>query len=243
MVDRQVQYLPRRCSRREHRPCAVDPDLDRAAQELQARVLLQGTGEQAGLSEDLETVADAQHRPACLCELADGTHQRAEPGDGARAQIVAVGEAAREDDGVDVAQGVVAVPQQLGLTAGGTDGFDHVVLAVRARKDDDADVHYVAPPSMVMSAASITGFVRKRWQRSSTRDRAVSTSGASTVKRMALPTRTPSTPSNPRAGRARSMVAPWGSAMPGRNVTSTSTGNWAMLTSPRPPPIGRTGGR
>src|SRR5205823_10601684 len=55
--------------------------------------------------------------------------------------------------------------------------------------------------------------------------RADDSSGASTVKRNALPTCTSWTPSKPSAGSARSMVAPCGSAMPGRRRTSTSTGN------------------
>src|SRR5438270_6062028 len=189
VVDGQLQHLTGRRPRREHRPRAVDPHLDVAAQELQGPVLLQGAGQEAGLGEDLEAVADAEHGPALAGERGHRAHHGAEAGDGARAQVVAVGEASGKDHGVGVADGVVAVPHQSGLTAGRADGLDHVVLAVGAGEDDHANSH-----SIVTLAASITGLVRKRWHRSSTRDRAVSTSGASTVNRMALPTRTPSTP-------------------------------------------------
>ena len=72
-------------------------------------------------------------------EGGDGGHDRREPGDGARAQVVAVGEPARHDDGVDLAERVVAVPAQPTLAADGLDGLDDVVLAVGPRKDDDPD--------------------------------------------------------------------------------------------------------
>ena len=49
--------------------------------------------------------------------------------------------------------------------------------------------------------------------------------GASIWKRIALPTLKPCTSEKPSAGSARSMVAPCGSAIPGRNCTSTSTSN------------------
>ena len=52
----------------------------------------------AGLTEDLETVADAEGGPPGLRVLDHGAHDRAEPRDRARAQVVAVGESAGPDD-------------------------------------------------------------------------------------------------------------------------------------------------
>src|SRR4029078_6882002 len=112
------------------------------------------------------------------------------------------------------------------------EGLDDVVLAVGAGEDDDADAgrHPTPAPSRsVTVVSSITGLARKRWHRSSTADRAVASSGASMVNLIALPTRTSRTPSKPRAGSERSMVAPCGSATPARNVTSTSTENCIAL--------------
>src|SRR5271170_4358532 len=84
----------------------------------------------------------------------------------------------------------------------------HVVLTVGARKQDHPDAGRHWAGSSVTDEDSITGLASKRWQRASTSDRAESSSWASTTKRKALPARTPEMPSNPRAGRARSMVAP-----------------------------------
>ena len=71
--------------------------------------------QQSRLAEDLEAVADAEHEPALVGELDHRLHHRREAGDRAGAQIVAVGEAAGDDDGVDALQVAVAVPEQLGL--------------------------------------------------------------------------------------------------------------------------------
>ena len=69
-------------------------------------------GQQAGLGQDLEAVADADHRAAGAGEGRHRLHHRREAGQGARAQVVAVGEAAREHDGVDRAELRVTVPEQ-----------------------------------------------------------------------------------------------------------------------------------
>ena len=71
------------------------------AQELEAAVLLQRAGQQAGLGEDLEAVADADDRAAVRRELRHRAHHRGEPGDGAGAEVVAMGEAAGDDDRVE----------------------------------------------------------------------------------------------------------------------------------------------
>ncbi len=67
--------------------------------------------QQVGLAEDLEAVADAEHRQPPRRRRDDLAHHRREPGDGAAAQVVAVGEAAGQDDGIDTAQAGVVVPE------------------------------------------------------------------------------------------------------------------------------------
>ena len=78
----------------------------------------QRAGEQARLAEDLEAVADAEYRAARGGELAHRLHRRREAGDRAGAQVVAVGEAAGDDDGVDPVQVALFVPDQPRLGAG-----------------------------------------------------------------------------------------------------------------------------
>ena len=91
-----------RCSR-----CA---DLVETA-ELAVVVADQRSGQQVGLAQDLEAVADAKHGQPALGRGDDLGHHRREPGDGAAAQVVAVGETPGQDHCVDTLEVVIAVPQ------------------------------------------------------------------------------------------------------------------------------------
>ena len=97
---------------RERRVGLLDADVDVGAHELERRVPAQHAGEQPGLAQHLEAVADPEHRPARLGELAHRPHRRREAGDRAAAQVVAVREAAREHDGADVGQPLRLVPDR-----------------------------------------------------------------------------------------------------------------------------------
>jgi hypothetical protein len=52
------------------------------------------------LGEDLKAITDTQNGAATLRELFERTHYFREAGDGARPEVVAVGEAARHHDGI-----------------------------------------------------------------------------------------------------------------------------------------------
>ncbi len=77
--------------------------------------------------------------PPSSAKLRDGGHDRRESGDGAGAEIVAVGEPAGNDDRVDVAEGGVAVPETTASAPTTADGLDGVELAVRTRELHDPD--------------------------------------------------------------------------------------------------------
>ena len=77
-----------------------------AADELEAAIAHQRARQQAGFHQNLEPVADAQHQPACGRELLHRAHHRRELGDGAAAQVIAIGEAAGQNHGIHVAQRV-----------------------------------------------------------------------------------------------------------------------------------------
>ena len=87
------------------------------AAELAVVVADQRAGEQVGLAQDLEPVADAEHRHPAPGGGDHLGHHRREAGDRAAAQVVAVGEPAGEHDRVDALQVVVAVPERDGLGA------------------------------------------------------------------------------------------------------------------------------
>ena len=106
---------------RERRVRVLDDHLDLAADEAKRVVRQQRAGQEAGLAQHLEAVADAEHGTAVAGELDHRLHQRREARDRAHAQVVAVREAAGDDHGVDAAQIAIAVPEQVGVArSGGT---------------------------------------------------------------------------------------------------------------------------
>ena len=145
--DRHPQHAGPGRTPRERRVGLLDADDDVLAVEPQVAVAQHRAGQQPGLEQHLEAVADAEHRPAAPRELAHRRHDRREPRDRAGAQVVAVGEAAGQDDDVGALQVGVLVPDELGVLAehvlGGVIG---VVVAVRAGKDDDAEFHHRPVP-------------------------------------------------------------------------------------------------
>ena len=113
-----------------------------AADEFEAAIADQRAGEQAGFGQDLEAVADAEHEPAIGGELLDGLHDGREFGDRPAAQVVAIGEASGEDDGIDIAQGGGVVPDKLGgLPEVVGDRVKCIVIAIASGKNNDAKFH------------------------------------------------------------------------------------------------------
>src|SRR3546814_4756445 len=78
--------------------------------------LFRSAGQQAGLRQHLEAVADAEHRHALVGARDDLLHHRRVGRHGAAAQVVAVGEAAGQHDEVDLLEVAVLVPQERKIT-------------------------------------------------------------------------------------------------------------------------------
>src|SRR6185437_7198908 len=83
--------------------------------ETQVDVRQQRARQQTRLAQNLEAVADPEHRPAFAGELDHRLHRLREARDRTGAQVVPVGEAARDDDRVGALQVAVAMPDQLGV--------------------------------------------------------------------------------------------------------------------------------
>jgi hypothetical protein len=108
--------------------------------ELEALVAHEGAGEQPRFAQDLEAVATADDRPACVGEIDDGLHDGREVGEGAGAQVVAVGEPTREDDGVEAGEVSLLVEDVLAFFAEDAgDGVMPIDVAPRAGEDDDGE--------------------------------------------------------------------------------------------------------
>ena len=112
------------------------------AMELQIAVADERAGQQAGLGQHLETVANPQHQPAVVGKLFHRLHHGAEPRDGAATQIIAVAEAARHDDGIGVAEGIFLVPDVARGMAEQPDGVNGVLVAVAGGELKDNEIHF-----------------------------------------------------------------------------------------------------
>src|SRR5262249_35934471 len=181
--------------------------------------------------------------PAVLGERAHRTNDRAEPGDDPGPEIVAVGEAARNEHAGDAVERRLLVPQDDGLGAGDLERVHRIDIPVRAREDDDADPdgHPGAPtredvaPSTSMSNDSISGFDSSSEASRSTTARAAGSESAVTVSSIRRPTRTAETPSIPRWPRLPSTARPWGSRMPSLGRTFTANRTSTLSRPPRRP--------
>ena len=119
-----------------------------AANEAQAGVAHEHAGQQPALDQDLEAVADAQHESTATGVGAHRLHHRRAAGDGAAAQVVAVGKAAGQQDEVGARrQAMRAVPHHTGVDAGGAQGSERVALAVGAGEEDDGGFHQAGSSS------------------------------------------------------------------------------------------------
>ena len=194
---------------------------------LRPAVLLQRPGQQPGLGEHLEAVADPTTGPPSAACVAHRVHDRREAGDGARAGGSRRGRSRRgrrprrrrPTMRSPCHRSSASPPSASIASTASSSQFEPGKMTTPTR----AAIRRARRPWIVMSASSITGLMRNRWHTSSACARALASSGASSSKRIALPTRTPRMPSKPRAGSDRSIVAPCGSAMPGRRRVSTST--------------------
>ncbi len=103
---------------------------------------IKAPGQQTGLGQDLKPVADAQHQAATRGKLLHRTHHRRKARNGAGAEIVAVGKAAGNQYRIHPLQVFGIMPQKGDRLVG--DLGDHVVrivIAIRARKNEDAEFH------------------------------------------------------------------------------------------------------
>ena len=133
----------------ERRIGALDLEIDVAADEFELRIAHQHARQQAGLAQNLEAVADAEHQPALGGEGAHRIHHRRTRGDGAAAQIVAVGETARHHHQVGARRQIVlGVPDHRRRAARHQlQRARHVALAIDPREDEDGGFHGTAIPA------------------------------------------------------------------------------------------------
>ncbi len=195
----------------------------------------QRPGQQVGLAEDLEAVADAQHRQARAGGRDQLRHHRREPGDRAAAQVVAVGEAAGQHHGVDAVQAGLAVPQRYRGAARQPDRAAGVLIVEGARKGDDSDPGCQHPKPHATQATGSAGVPEP-----------LPGHGGDRRRRRASRCASPATPRCPDPGRCCSVTSSTQARMMAR--PRPDSGSWAMPrcggSAPRPgdPAAQRDGG-
>src|SRR5579859_4981048 len=116
--------------------------MDLFADVFQSGVAHQRTGKQPTLAKDLESVTDADDQTAAVGEFLHILHDGRKLGDGAGAQVVAVGESTGNDDGVTTLEVGGLMPQHRSFFAGRMrDREFTIVVAIRTGKSDDAELH------------------------------------------------------------------------------------------------------
>src|SRR6267143_501720 len=108
--DRQRQLFAALIPAGEWRIRRLNTYVHGSRQELETGIAHQRAGEQSGLAQDLETVADAEYGTARARVRGDGTEYRRKARDRPGAKIIAVAEAARQDDRIRLPQVGIAVP-------------------------------------------------------------------------------------------------------------------------------------
>ena len=103
-------------------------------------VLLEHAWQEPRLAENLEAVADPEHRPTRIRKTAHGAHRRRHAGDRPAAEVVAVREAAGKDDGTGLAGELgLVVPHEHGVAAHSGERPGRIVVVVRPGKLNDRD--------------------------------------------------------------------------------------------------------
>ena len=114
------------------------------ATKLQRTIANERARQQPGFAEDLETVANAKHQASLRGETLHRLHHRAEPRDGARAQVVAVAESAGNNHGIGVTERSFLMPDESGRMAEDiAQDMHRVLVAIRSRKLENGEVHWV----------------------------------------------------------------------------------------------------
>src|SRR5687768_2960708 len=220
--DRHREDLPLLVAVREERLRVLDAQPHRLADELEALVAQQRARKQVRFAGDLETVADAEHRPAAFRMRRYFGHDRTEAGDRAGTQVVAVAEAARQNDHVASGQVALLVPEIYRLFAELVHhGVIRVVIAVRAGEGDDAEFHDAR--TSATSKSSVTGLASSFSHIARASFSAADASRASSSSTTCRPPSTSSTALKPTVCSGSATALRWGSRISRRATMCSAT--------------------
>ncbi|MFM2139628.1 MAG: hypothetical protein RJA57_1935 [Bacteroidota bacterium] len=115
------------------------------AGELLMGIAKQGTGKQPGFAEDLKPVTDTEYLAPRSGEFNNALHHGTEPGDGAAAEVISIGESTRQYDAVlggKATEVTVLVPEHdYVLVQFELQGILHIAVTIGTGENDDAEFH------------------------------------------------------------------------------------------------------
>ena len=118
--------------------------MDMIAEKLQVFVPKHGSGEEFQFQENLEAVANTQHKPSFLCEFLEFFHERGELGYRPRAQVISVRKSSGQDDTVGIFQVVVFVPEIKSILATDVpEDMERVMVTIGAGENDNTEFQLI----------------------------------------------------------------------------------------------------
>src|SRR5512139_2430944 len=117
MGDGDADHLTLPVERGEGGLLLVDPEIYRPADELRVGIEREGPRDQAGLGQDLGTVAYPEHQFPALCMGDDLGHHWCPGGNGPGPEVVTVGEAPGNDHGIVAPRESVLVPDKVAVNS------------------------------------------------------------------------------------------------------------------------------
>ena len=140
--DGDVQHLARLGGAEERVIGRADPQEAVLADEMERTVADERAGQEPRLGQHLEAVADADQEPAVIGIIAHGFHNGRKPGDGTAAEVIAVGEAARQDHEIVALEGRIFMPHVIGRNPEDVlQGVVTILVAIGPRETDDGGFH------------------------------------------------------------------------------------------------------
>ena len=144
MLDGHDELLSDLDSVEQDRARGLDAYRHIPTDELELLVRAEHAGQQPRLAEDLEAVADAEHGATSRGEAADRVHRRREAGDRAATKVVAVREAAGEDDRAGLGRKLgLVVPDENRIRAECPQRPRGVAIVVGPREREDGDARAI----------------------------------------------------------------------------------------------------
>src|SRR6185312_16241147 len=142
VADGNLEHLTHATGIGEGSIRALNAQLYRLADVLESGIAEQSAGQQPGFAENLEAVADAEYQATILGKTAYLLHDRSKLRNCAGAEVITIGKAAGDDNGVAILEIMAGMPEERNrLSRRRFDRVIGIVIAIRARENQYTKFH------------------------------------------------------------------------------------------------------